>query len=56
MLTTTLRHICLPGINQWEQPSQLVNESLCVNSVPALFSSENKEALKCMPIIKSKIS
>lgn len=28
MLTMTLRHICLPGIKQWEQPSQLVNESL----------------------------
>lgn len=24
----TLRHICLPRIKQWKQPSQLVNESL----------------------------
>lgn len=58
MLTVilTLRHICLPRIKQWKQPSQLVNESLRINSVPAEFRSANKEALKNMPIIKSEIS
>lgn len=46
-----LRHNCLPGIKQWKQPSQLVNELFWVRSAPAPFTSENKEALKaCQPL------